>query len=324
MNYLKALFKILLLIGCTFSSVLIINSIYLSKREKYEFVASIIDKHKLLQETKSPRIILVGGSNITFGINSDSIEAKTHTKTINAAILAPLGLNFILCDLEKEVHQGDIIYLSPEYDIPLYGDSYSQYLAKSFYNPCKNCIQTEKSFFEKIPNFLLFNTRIFYEAFWSIFPSKNDISKATIEDTNNVYFRHAFSSKGDLISHWNNTGRPLEVNKIQMNFEQIAVRAKVINNFVQNVEANGAKVYLIHPTVASSIYEKNKAEIQKFDSIQNRQLKAKYITKINDFVYPDSLYFDSFYHLTKNGLNIRTQKLIELIDSQSIVSSQNK
>ena len=323
MNYLKALLKILVLLGITFSSVLFFNAIYLSKREKYEFVASIIDKHKLLKETKSPRIIVVGGSNITFGINSDSIEAKTHVKTINAAILAPLGLNFILCDLEKEIQKGDIVYLSPEYDIPLYGDSYSQYLAQSFYNSCSNCVQSEKTLIKRIPNYLLFNTRIFYELFWSIFPSKTNISKATIEDTQNVYFRNAFSQKGDLRSHRNNAGRAIEINIIQMKFDEINERVKVINNFVKNIESKGAKIHLIHPTVARSVYEKNKAELVKFDKLQNSQLTAKYISKIDDFVYPDSLYFDSFYHLNKAGLNIRTKKLIELIEVNSEVSNQN-
>lgn len=323
MNYLKALIKILVLLGITFSSVLFFNSKYLKEREKYEFVASIIDKHKLLKETKSPRIILVGGSNITFGINSDSIEAKTHIKTINAAILAPLGLNFILCDLEKEIQKGDIIYLSPEYDIPLYGDSYSQYLAESFYKPCSNCVQSEKSLIESTPNYLLFNTRIFYEFFWSIFPSKTNISKATIEDTQNVYFRNAFSQNGDLRSHWNNVGRALEINIIQMKFNEISQRVKVINNFVKNIETKGAKIYLIHPTVARSIYEKNKSDLLKFDNLQNRQLTANYISKIDDFVYPDSLYFDSFYHLNKAGQNIRTKKIIEFMEINSDVSNQN-
>ena len=33
--------------------------------------AAVIDKHAMLERTQSPRILLVGGSNVSFGVDSE-------------------------------------------------------------------------------------------------------------------------------------------------------------------------------------------------------------------------------------------------------------
>ena len=46
----------------------------LNKNVKSNYMAAIIDKHKRLDSIKSPKIILAGGSNLAFGINSGKIR----------------------------------------------------------------------------------------------------------------------------------------------------------------------------------------------------------------------------------------------------------
>jgi hypothetical protein len=45
----------------------------------------------------------------------------------------------------------------------------------------------------------------------------------------------------------------------------------------------------------------------------SNNLKIEILNKPSDFVLPDSLFFDTVYHLNKKGREIRTKKLIEII-----------
>ena len=45
----------------------------------------------------------------------------------------------------------------------------------------------------------------------------------------------------------------------------------------------------------------------------SNNLKIEILNRVSDFVFPDSLFFDTVYHLNKKGREIRTKKLIEII-----------
>jgi hypothetical protein len=72
-------------------------------------------KHRLLEETPSPRIILVGGSATTFGVSSPQLEQALGLPAINMGMHGGLGLRYMLDDVEQEIRPHDIVVLSPEY-----------------------------------------------------------------------------------------------------------------------------------------------------------------------------------------------------------------
>src|SRR5687767_287322 len=81
------------------------------------YIAATIDKHQRLRDTPSPRIILVGGSNLAFGIKSKLLEEQTGRPIVNMGLHWGLGINFMLLEVEKEIRSGDIIVLSFEHEI---------------------------------------------------------------------------------------------------------------------------------------------------------------------------------------------------------------
>ena len=81
------------------------------------YLASILDKHQRLKSLPSPRVILVGGSNVPFGIQSPLLERELRLPVVNMGLVARLGIDFMLGDVEREVRAGDIVLLSLEYDI---------------------------------------------------------------------------------------------------------------------------------------------------------------------------------------------------------------
>ena len=80
------------------------------------YFGSIVDKHQRLEHTAPPRIILLGGSNVPFGFDSDVMEKTLGRPVVNMGVAAGLGAEFMLADVESELRAGDILVLSLEYD----------------------------------------------------------------------------------------------------------------------------------------------------------------------------------------------------------------
>jgi len=80
---------------------------------KHYYQGSLI-KSKLLEQTHSPRIIIVGGSNIAWGIDSELIENAFQRPTINAGLDVHIGIMPLL-EVREHLEPGDIIVISLEY-----------------------------------------------------------------------------------------------------------------------------------------------------------------------------------------------------------------
>ena len=75
-----------------------------------------IKKDSLLKNTISPRVIFVGGSNLSFGLNSKTIKDSLKLNPINTAVHASIGLQHMMDNTIQFIKEGDIVVLAPEYD----------------------------------------------------------------------------------------------------------------------------------------------------------------------------------------------------------------
>ena len=73
-------------------------------------------KCQLLEDTPSPRIIFVGGSNLAFGLDSQRIKDSLNINVINYGLHAGIGLKYMIDDISTYARKGDIIVFAPEYE----------------------------------------------------------------------------------------------------------------------------------------------------------------------------------------------------------------
>ena len=59
-----------------------------SRTARESFLFSKIDKDSLLKNTPSPRIVLVGGSNTSFSIDSQILKDSLHLNPVNTRIIS--------------------------------------------------------------------------------------------------------------------------------------------------------------------------------------------------------------------------------------------
>jgi len=79
-------------------------------------MAAVLQKDRLIRTTPSPKIILVGGSNLAFGIDSRLLQDSLHVNVVNMGLYAKLGLRYMLAQVKPYIRAGDIVIVVPEYD----------------------------------------------------------------------------------------------------------------------------------------------------------------------------------------------------------------
>src|SRR6185503_7764309 len=60
-------------------------------------------KHQRLVSAPSPRIILIGGSNLLFGIDSPMIEQQTRYHPVNMGLVGGLRLDYIINEIKDDL-----------------------------------------------------------------------------------------------------------------------------------------------------------------------------------------------------------------------------
>lgn len=80
------------------------------------FMAVTIDKHNLLRNQPSPRLILIGGSNLALGIDSSMLAEQLPYHPVNMGIFAGFHADFLLREVEDQLRPGDVVVVMLEYE----------------------------------------------------------------------------------------------------------------------------------------------------------------------------------------------------------------
>ncbi|HVD61344.1 MAG TPA: hypothetical protein VNC11_10775, partial [Gemmatimonadaceae bacterium] len=63
------------------------------------YLAAVLEKDRLIRNTPSPKVILVGGSNLAFGIDSKLMQDSLGLRVVNMGLYAKLGLRYMLAQV---------------------------------------------------------------------------------------------------------------------------------------------------------------------------------------------------------------------------------
>ena len=276
-----------------------------------DYMQGIIAKHQLISKTKKRAIIVAGGSNIAFGIDSKAIQDEFNVPVINLGLNASLGLDFLTKELEDVFKPGDLVLISVEYFWPLEGQYDLQKSTSNFYGRAKRYYTT--NYISEL-EFIFKNHQ---KVFKSVFQKANFIQDAN--SFNKVYNRNAFNQYGDVVSHL--SLKPSNILKDRGFFSQGNWGGIVILNELYRVaKSKKVNIFYLFPTYPESEYNKNEKVISALDIDLHKGLDMPILNKRTDFVYEDSLFFDTIYHLTKEGRSKRTADLIKLLKSSAVYS----
>jgi hypothetical protein len=299
---LKFTFKSLTLLVIVSAFIEISYRVITAYYAKSAFAAALLDKHQYANSISTPKIILVGGSNLAFGINSELLSKKTKLPVVNMALLAPLGIHFILSDAANYIRKGDIVIMSFEYDIFVKGDIESQLSVVDFVPENKHFVTDKPALVDRFQARLLHRLR-------APLNLENIVQNPTVEDPYSIYFRGAFSRQGDIVSQLNNVTRKVQTGNNNIQSFPYEEQVASMNVFTDRFTEKGAKVYFLYSTVAESFYRNSSAAFEQLGSQYKKQLKAQTLCEPQHSVYADSLCFDTVYHVNGIARDMHTEKV---------------
>jgi hypothetical protein len=292
-----------------------------------DFNATTRDKQRLLEQEPSPRIILVGGSNLIFGINSPEIERRTAYHPINMGLNVGDGLGFMLKYVEPWLRPGDIVVVSPEYEN--FGDFYNG-LGPFLFAEVEHSPAVIRSFTRG--NFLEVTNKGFIIAggiFRYTVQQKGKTERQWIENKSHVYRRDAFNRYGDLVDHYPLTNRLKEGYRPPGPINAHATPDTIIraidglNKFGDVAAHRGVRVFYSFPPIPTDLLERQGPEIQQIEAELQKRLRFPVIDAPGENTFPPDNFFDSYYHLTGEGAMKRTSRLLDRLEERGITRTPN-
>ncbi|GAB6012752.1 hypothetical protein [Viscerimonas tarda] len=266
---------------------------------KTNMLNGIVQKDSLMEHVPQPRIIVIGGSNAAFGLNSRMIKDSLNVNPINASLHAGIGLVFAMNEARHYLKPGDVLIISPEYN-QFFGEvAYggTEALHVIFDVSLSNLKYLDFSNYHAFSNYLYYYLR-----------SKID-EAGSLKKSELFYSDKAFNQYGDIDTHW-----PLERRKATTMIEILGeINPGVVEKveaFSSEMEAKDIKVYLAYPGLQAFSFDSSRESIHQLDDLF-RKYKLNLLGTPERYRMPDSLIFDTPYHLTEDGANYRTKRLIE-------------
>lgn len=302
------------------SGVLI--SEYRSVERDDSYVAAVLEKDRLIRIAPSPKIVLVGGSNIAFGIDSKAVQDSLGFSVVNMGLYAKLGLKYMLAQVRPYIKRGDVVVVVPEYG-QFFGD----------YANGDNTLSTALLYtpVDRIPDFVRSFSVVDVVLRPRVESARRSFLRAAAaavgreeyffpKDTNQIYNRHSFNAYGDVVAHLDRKGKDPDsffVRRLPPAREFNAGVLRDINSIESKVRGERAYAYLMFPSYIDRAYATNAAAIDSLQ-IKLRGMQMPIVGTPRDFVYPGRLMFDSRYHLNREGRRLRTLKVINLLRKKGL------
>ena len=144
-----------------------------------------------------------------------------------------------------------------------------------------------------------------------------------------VYSRKAFDNKGDVVAHRGQKSRLTEVTSDikksvqpkEWHFNNDTI--VVLNKFHSSLGKRNITVFYTFPCIPESWYSQNKEQVRYVHNRLNSELKITMLGSSEDFIFPDSYFYDRVYHLNDDGLELRMKKLTYLLENALVLQKQS-
>lgn len=264
----------------------------------------------LLKTVPSPRIILVGGSNVSFGLDAELMQRQLGIPVINDGLHAGLGI-VPLRELQEHIRPGDVIIISLEYSMfssesIMEGDQaflsdwieYSPRRIRFLADPWKQAPGLYATMLQRKVNRQV-NTVLF---------------GGSLDEVRSVFRGTQYNANGDFIGHLHEESmRRRKVPSVPYPVEHIQDQIFVfLEAFQRTAREKGAEVYFEAPASRrTNCRNTGEASLANFFRTFEERSSIPVLTPLEELCLPDKYFFDTAYHLNAEGRQRRTERLIE-------------
>lgn len=266
------------------------------------YLQAAVLKHQLLENTRSPRFIFIGGSNLAFGLDSRIIHKNFGLPVVNMALNNGLGLRFMMNEVLDEIRPGDIVVVIPEYNFNL--EPTHTLLEYVLYFPKGVKYIDFSGYLTLLREFPVTAQRRF-EGFL-----RNWLFSQKPQNLSAEYNAAAFNEYGDNTGHLSQPGQKIAARPMG---SPVAIPEAVaaLNRFKRKLDQKRAFLFLgFSPIPESGFPPSTKRKALKLRRWLKDKAEFAVLGSPANFVFPDHMFFDTVFHLNEEGRTARSHRLV--------------
>ena len=97
-----------LVLGIT---VIVAAVLIMPERFDEVYFGEMADKYERLRTVEGEKVVIIGGSSVAFGVNSERMERYLGRPVVNFGLYGPLGTTIMLDLTRGHIHEGDIVVM---------------------------------------------------------------------------------------------------------------------------------------------------------------------------------------------------------------------
>lgn len=271
------------------------------------YTAAMIDKAARLNSVEGPRIVLIGNSNLAFGIDSSLIEEAYGMPVVNMGMHGGFGNPFDEQVCRLNVHEGDIYVIAHH----TYADD------DTIQNPelVWMTIENHKELYPLIrpqdySNMARAFPRYAFKATVRWLRQTITGREVPVDGAEGFFARSAFNEYGD-------DAYPRD--EVLYTFDETSIQMPKVNDTCTErlnelnawLEERGARMVVAGYPIGDGEYTPEREAYDAFEAELREALDCPVISRFTDYMYPYDLFYDSNLHLTTEGAKLRTEQLIK-------------
>ena len=300
--YFKKLFLLLLLTAMLLCMAAVFDFTVVGNQYSQFYTASLIDKVDRLCSITEPKIILVGNSNVSFGMDSALLEDAMGMPVVNLGLQGGLGNAFHEEIAKLNIQPGDIVVVSHiDYaDDDKLNDPELAWITVEK-NPRLLQILRPKDWLPMLrayPNYA-FNCFVRWQRGWNTIPAGT------------LYIREGVNTYGDFVMRTGQETSTYQFRAGELTVPQVGdacmTRMNKLNKYICD---KGARMVVSYSPIADGEFTPDREAYHAFAAELESRLDCPVISDIDDYFFPYNCFFDTKYHLNEVGARLRTEQLI--------------
>ena len=273
------------------------------------FVGILDEKFERLTAIEEDKIVVVGGSSVAFGIDSELLEKYLGMPVVNFGLYAALGTKLMLDLSLAGIDEGDIVVISPEMDeeaLSLFfgadtvwraidgSPEMLQYIDFDNYPALFGALY---GFSSSKLEYLLgdgseINSGIYLSCYF------DEYLDFDYPRENNVMF--SYYEKNNLIE--------LNVDAYGDAFDEFI---DYLNVYIEECKRRGARVFFSPSSMNKMAVKGDEKTIGELEDKLSSSLDCPLISDFDDLILDAGYFFDTNFHLNEAGRRVRTMRLAE-------------
>ncbi len=282
---------------CIFTAPQYSNTIYGVLDEKYERLNSIDE----------PKLIVVGGSSVAFGLDSALMEEYIDMPTVNFGLYAALGTKVMLDLSKSNINRGDVVVIAPEM---------SKQTMSMYFNT-ENTLMALDDDYSMMRHIDINNSFSLVSGMFSHLADKFALAREGTPDPKGVYNSDSFDKYGDVKYPRPQNTMPLYYDpSTPITLDESIIDDSFIdylNDYIAFCRRRGATVcFSFSPMNRMALSEDyDSDELSEFEAMLSDKLDCNLISYAEDYILDAEYFFDSNFHLNDTGVKYRTLRLAQ-------------